>query len=329
VTDLSGWLINVVPFLFSLMVAYSGAVGVGLCLRTRSRLAWFVATCGSPLILLCPLLISPEHVILRAFAAVFATEAWFKLSDYRRHLSDDPRTDFHGFLRFLIPFPILLVVYSDKQRRLADTPLRRREAFRICSGTAAFAACFILIDLVAGIAAIQASFALDHAVKLGLFVLAIESLSQALFGLERLAGYEAPPIIRFSFLSRTPAEFWSRYNTRVHAWLWENVFRPSGGRRAPVRGVLLVFFASAVLHEFMFGIATSRFDGYQFTFFMLQAPAVLVSSKLERLARRWRIVGAVIAHGMTIGWFAVTSIFFFHGMNRVFPFVYASRPWLP
>jgi D-alanyl-lipoteichoic acid acyltransferase DltB (MBOAT superfamily) len=318
-------------FLFSLVVAYGGAVAAGLLFATCRKRAGLLAYSVLPALLLCPLLIPPDHVILRAFAAVLPTEAMFKLIDYGRQLRR-PGNDtvaFRDFLRFLVPFPILLVVFADKQQRFAEAPPRWREAVRVCSGAAVFATCFMIIHAVADIGAIRSSFALDHTVKLAVFVLAIESLSQALFGLERLAGYDAPPIIRRAFLSRTAAEFWRRYNTRVHAWLWENVFRPSGGRRAPVRGVLLTFFVSGILHEFMFGIATSRFDGYQFTFFMLQAPAVLLSPSLERLARRRTIIGPVVAHSLTVVWFAVTSVFFFHGMNRIFPFIYASQPWLP
>jgi hypothetical protein len=124
-------------------------------------------------------------------------------------------------------------------------------------------------------------------------------------------------------------EFWCRYNTRVHSWLYENIFLPSGGRRAPTRGILLTYFASAVLHELAFAMATSRLDGYQFTFFMLQAPAVLASRPLRRFAASHGIGGAILAHAFTVVWMGVTSIFFFHGVNRVFPFVYAAKPCLP
>ena len=82
------------------------------------------------------------------------------------------------------------------------------------------------------------------------FVLAIESLARALCGLERLAGFDTTPIIRNAYLSRTVSEFWRRYNSRIHDWLYRNVFQATGGRRAPVRSVLLVFLVICyVLHE--------------------------------------------------------------------------------
>jgi hypothetical protein len=331
VIPLRGWLFDLIPFVLSLVAAYGCAIGIGWFFPTRGRLAGFLAAGGLPVVLLCPLWIPSDRVMLRAFATVLATELMFKIIDYwRQSRSPGGQTlRFRDFLTFLVPFPALLVVFSEKQRRLAETPPRWREFLRVGGGVAVFATCFVILDAVAGIAAIRSCFALDHAVKLAIFVPAIESLSQALYGLERLAGFDTPPIIRFACLSRTVAEFWCRYNTRVHAWLQENVFRPSGGRGARVRGVLLVFLVSGLLHELIFGIATSRFDGYQFTFFMLQSPAVLLSPKLERLARRWRIIGPIVAHSLTVVWFAVTSVFVFQAVNRVFPFYYASQPWLP
>ncbi len=162
-----------------------------------------------------------------------------------------------------------------------------------------------------------------------LFVLAIESISQVLYGFERLAGCDVSPIIRRAFLSRSVSEFWRRYNGRVHDWLDRNVFRPSGGRRRPVRGVALVFLVSGLFHEVMFDVATSKITGYQLAFFLIQAPPALASRWLERLARRRGIAGRVVAHGLTILFLASSSIHFFRGVSDIFPFIYASKSPLP
>jgi D-alanyl-lipoteichoic acid acyltransferase DltB (MBOAT superfamily) len=161
------------------------------------------------------------------------------------------------------------------------------------------------------------------------FVVAIESLSRALCGLERLAGFDTSPIIRNAYLSRTVSEFWRRYNYRMHDWHYRNVFQPTGGRRAPVRSILIVFLVSGVLHELAFAVATSRLTGYQFAFFTIQGPAALASGRLERLARRGGLAGKIIAHGATILFVAVTSVLFFDGVSKIFPFVYASQSPLP
>ena len=92
---------------------------------------------------------------------------------------------------------------------------------------------------------------------------------------------------------------------------------------------MLVFLLSGLFHEVMFDIATSHVDGYQLAFFSLQVPAVLASGRLERLARRGGLVAKGVAHGLTILWMAATSVFFFRGVHRIFPFVYVSEPWLP
>ena len=149
-------------------------------------------------------------------------------------------------------------------------------------------------------ALVRSSFVLNHAVMLLTFVLAIESLSRALCGLERLAGFDTTPIIRNAYLSRTVSEFWRRYNYRMHDWLYRNVFQATGGRRAPVRSMLLVFLISGLFHEVAFALATSRLTGYQFAFFTIQGPAALASVRLERLARRGGIAGKITAHGATI-----------------------------
>jgi len=322
---------GILEFSLSVAAAYGYALAAWPILRMQHRTGLVCSACAGIAVLFCPLLIPSDKVILRALEAFLCIELMFKMLDYSRQ---ERRRGLGGYrfvdyLRFLIPFPVLLVVFRERERRLPKDRPYRREAIRVLLGAALFASGFVLVDVASQIPAIRSSFPLDHAAKLAIFVITIEALSNTACGLERLAGFDAIPVIRNGFLSQTVAEFWCRYNTRVHSWLDHNVFRPTGGRRAPVRGVLLAFFVSAILHELMFGIATSRFDGYQFTFFMLQAPAVLVSPPLRRFAKRTRIVGQAVAHGITVIWMCGTSVFFFHGVNRVFPFFYASQPWLP
>ncbi len=78
----------------------------------------------------------------------------------------------------------------------------------------------------------------------------------------------------------------------------------------------------------MFGIATSRFDGYQLLFFIVQIPAVIASRHLRRFAAKVGLPAIVLLRGITIIWMMGTSILFFHGVNRIVPF-YTATPWLP
>jgi hypothetical protein len=61
---------------------------------------------------------------------------------------------------------------------------------------------------------------------------------------------------------------------------------------------------------------------------MLQAPAVALSDWLRPRDRRTGPAMKTAARCLTILWFYVTSVLFFEGVNRIFPFVYASRSWL-
>ena len=259
-----------------------------------------------------------------------ATDLMFRMIDYYRHQrSASGAAGYRDYCRFLVPFPVLLVTLAEHRRRLLGNRLAWRDVVRVFGGAAGVATGFLLLALASEVGTIREHFLVDHVVKVAIFVLTIESISRFLYGLERLAGCNTAPIVQNAFLSRTVAEFWLRFNSRVHRWLYDNIFLPSGGRRAPTRGICLVFLVSALLHELPFGIATSRFDGYQFAFFMLQAPAVLASRSIERWAKRGGITAKVGAHSFAILWMVGSSVLFFHGVNKVFPFLYASESWLP
>lgn len=236
---------------------------------------------------------------------------------------------FADYVRFLAPFPHLLVVYRSWRAVIADPP-RGREVMRLLIGGGLFVLVAVLVKLCRHVDALRESFLLDHTVKFPLFIFAVEALSQALCAIERLAGFNTTPIVHWSFLSSTPADFWLRWNQRVHDWFYRNLFVPWGGLHAPVRGIVLVFLVSAVLHEVAFGIATSHWTGYQFAFFTLQIPVVLASRPLLSLAAKWGRAGTVSVHAVTIAWFYVTSTLFLYGGNQALPWFdfYASNPWL-
>jgi hypothetical protein len=321
----------VVAFLAAAAAAYALALALYPISRLRAR--WVLPLCGvlTAATLGTPLLISAQQVVPRAFAALIAVDVFFKLVDFTRLRIRGPTAEigWSEFCQFLVPLPVLLVVHHRKRRsRTGDRPWVGGFV-RFAAGGSLFAACVAALLMAGDSAALRRSFLLDHVAKVILFLIAIESLSQGFWGLERLAGFDCGPIIAQSFLARTPSEFWRRYNQRVHDWLYFNVFVPAGGARAPVRGAIAVFLVSAALHELMFGIATSRFDGYQGAFFLLQAPAVILSGRAARRADSWGMAQTTLARAATALWLAVTSILFLHGVDRVFPMVYVSRPWLP
>ena len=319
------------PLLLAWAAAYGcAAVAPILRLRSRGRPAALAAWCLVPVVLACPLLIPSASPGLRAASAVISADIAFKMVDYfRRWDRLDRRSILRDYFGLLIPFPIFAVVHPDHRRRRPRPEDPWPHVVRLGVGAAGFVGAVLGLRILSGRALVRSSFAVNHAAMLLTFVVAIESLSRALFGLEHLAGFDTTPIVRNAFRARTVGEFWRRYNGRVHDWLERNVFRPSGGRRAPARSVVLVFLVSGAFHELMFGIATARFTGYQLAFFALQAPATLASGRLERIARGGGMAGRLLAHGTTILFLAVTSVLFFDGVRRVFPFIYASRSPLP
>jgi hypothetical protein len=306
------------------------AVTCLMLVRNVSRGKRAIGWSAGLLLALCPLLIPANEVIARALVSVPCADAWFRSVDFARVLSRRRATSpsLSQCLEFLIPFPTFLAVFDDRKRRASMT-IESIELRRVAIAGSLVIIELGLLHLLFDVPALQASFILDHIVKLLLFVATTETLSQLALGLEHLAGFDTVPIIRGAILSQTVGEFWCRYNTRVHRWLQYNVFLPCGGLKSPVRGVMLAFFISAVFHELMFGIATSRFDGYQFAFFMLQAPAVLISQTIERLRFKYGAVISAVNRMLTIAWFVVSSMLFFHGVDRVFHLVYTSQPWLP
>jgi hypothetical protein len=319
-----GWLLLALTAQYGIAFAI---VLAGLCTRGRSlaTLGWCAAIgCVS-----CPLLIPAYHVGLRAVAVLASVELIFKIADFLRgHRGDWDRHTAGEYCRFLIPFPVLAVVYPDHRRRLNRPDPAWPHILRIVVGSACAAAGLILVRSIAMTAVVRSHPMLDHVIRVAFFVPVIESLSRVVYGFERLAGFDTKPIVRNAYVSRTAAEFWQRYNYRVHDWLWRNVFRPAGGRRAPVRSVLVVFVVSGVMHELAFALATSRFTGYQFAFFAIQGPAALASRPMERLARSG-IAGRVAAHSLTILFLAVTSVLFFHGVSKVFPQILVNGSPLP
>jgi D-alanyl-lipoteichoic acid acyltransferase DltB (MBOAT superfamily) len=237
----------------------------------------------------------------------------------------DRSLTFHEYLWFLVPFPSLAVVYPNHKRRLAKPDNPWPQLIRLILGVAGVTAGFALTSAARHASLLQSHFVLDHCCKIVLFLVTIESLSRVLFALGRLAGFATTPVIENSFMARSPAEFWRRYNRRVHDWMFLNIFLPAGGRSAPTRGVIAVFVFSAALHEAAFAIATSRVEGLQASFFLLQIPGVLASGTLERFSRRG-VVGRVVAHAFTIIYMGATSALFFTSLSRVFPFIYAGGP---
>ena len=112
-------------------------------------------------------------------------------------------------------------------------------------------------------------------------MLTIISGLTALAALWRLSGGSARDYMDRPFSARTPAEFWRRYNRNMQQFFWQDIFKASGGFRAPIRTTLLVFALSALMHELIFSVAIGRVQGYQTAFFAVQGVAAALTARIK------------------------------------------------
>lgn len=314
-------------FALAVIAAYAVGIGFWFVFRAATRPRWAAVVIAIVLLSSVPLFVPFTSVRLRALVAFLSTDVLCKLVDAARRVREyqSPAATFADWLRFLVPFPVLLVTGEERQAaRQLTTPLPVA-AVRAGIGLVLFLLCWVVLFTLHPNPVLKSSFALDHVVKMTLFVGTLEVISLLALGLDRLAGFETRPLMNRIWAARTPAEFWLRYNTRIHAWLTRNLFIPIGGFRRPVMGVVVVFFVSALLHEVAFDLALSRVDGSQFLFFLLQIPAVLLSPALERFAKSGGRLTRVMAHIATIAWLVLTAVLFFRGVGQIFPFFYSAE----
>ena len=303
----------------ALGLACTAAFAVAACFfpalawARRARAVAFVAL--APFVLLTPLLLPAERRLARYLAAVFATVLAVKLYDLQAHGA--PRTTLRAYLTLLAnPFGLILRKLDIKRRPPARVDLAQ---FGLGLAGAVGGAC-----LLAGAFAVdwrRLPFALEYVAWVLAFYVALLPPLSAAAAAWRLLGGAGLDVMNRPWLARTPADFWRRYNRPMQQFFWEDVFKPVGGLRAPVRATLLVFVVSAVLHEYVFGIAIGRVQGYQTAFFMLQGAAVAATARVK--ARGWRALPWAAG---TLGFNLVSSVLFFASMNGLVPFYSRGFP---
>jgi hypothetical protein len=292
---------------FAAATCFFPALGWG----RRARALAFVAL--APLVLLTPLLLPADRRLLRYLAAVLATVLAVKLYDLQAHGAPGPTL--RAYLTLLAnPFGLILRKLDVKRRPPARADLAQ---LGLGLGGAVGGAC-----LLAGAFAVdwvRLPFALEYlAWVLGVYAVLLPPLAAAAAGW-RLLGGAGLDVMNRPWLARTPADFWRRYNLPMQQFFYEDVFKPAGGLRAPVRATLLTFAVSAVIHEYIFGVALGRVQGYQTAFFLLQGVAVAATARAK--PRGW---GAAVWAACTWAFLLASSVLFFASMNGVVPLF--SRP---
>ncbi len=124
-------------------------------------------------------------------------------------------------------------------------------------------------------------------------------------GMSKLFGLELMPNFSTPFISRSPSEFWSRWNITLSRWFGDYVYIPLGGSRGPlwftVRNLLITMVLSGLWH------------GAGWTFLLWGAIHGVYLAAFHALRHAVPRVAAALATGgwQWLGWlttFAVTTI---------------------
>lgn len=303
---------GLLAFVLPCVVATAGFPVVGQS-GARGRL-WFCLLCA--VMASSPGTIPVEYRLLRFLAAMSVVILSAKLYDVRFDLLHGTGVRFREYLTFL-GNPFVLV-----RRRLAaeQRPARASDLRRLVAG---------LCGLVAGVAAgrqvfvtdwSKVPFLLEHSAKLiALYVPLLSGLSAG-GAAWRLLGGSARDYMDRPYLARTPADFWRRYNRNMQQFFLEDVLKPLGDRLGRSGKIMIIFSLSALLHEYVFGIAIGRVQGYQTAFFLLQGIAVAGTTRVR--PRGWRAITWAIGTALFV---LLSSTLFFASMQGVVPFY--SRPF--
>ena len=162
-------------------------------------------------------------------------------------------------------------------------------------------------------------FALEHGVKVAVTYSAVVSLTGLGAIAYRLLGGVALDFMASPAAAPTPAEFWRRWNRPAQQFLQEYAFRPAGGLHHPIRATLVTFAVSAVVHEYVFGIAAGQFQGWQALFFLSQGVAATLTFR-SRPTGWSRAIGTFL----TISFNLAAAVLFFKSVNMILPF-YSPR----
>lgn len=299
-------------FVLPCVVATTGYPVVGQR-GARGRL-WFCLLCAA--MAFSPLTIPVEYRLLRFLAAMSVVILGAKLYDLRFDLLHGRGVRFREYLTFLAN-PFIVV-----RRRLAfePHPARASDVRGLVVG---------LCGLATGVAAgrqvfitdwSKVPFLLEHSAKLiALYVPLLSGLSAGAAGW-RLLGGSARDYMKRPYLARTPADFWRRYNRNMQQFFLEDVFKPMDGRLGRSGKIMIIFSLSALLHEYVFGIATGRVQGYQTAFFLLQGIAVAGTTRMR--PGGWRAITWATGTALFV---LLSSTLFFASMQGVVPFY--SRPF--
>jgi hypothetical protein len=294
-------------------VALAAALAFYPALRLTGRGRTLACLVCSAAVGVSPCLIPLEANPLRFLASLFAITLLVKLYDLHRSAPLALRLSLWGYLAYL-PNGFWLVLRREPSRPPMPLDLRRL-GFRAPAALASVLLCV-------GLYRVNWStvwFPLEHVLKVAAVASAVVLLTKAAAAASRLLGGVALDFMNNPLVAPTPADFWRRWNVPAQQFLNEYTFQPAGGPRRAVRATLVTFAVSGLVHEYVFGVASGRVQGWQLLFFMLQGVAVVATMRIRPRGR------------ITLLWVAGTWVFnlassalFFLSVNQVLPFYRVS-----
>ncbi|MBC8116059.1 MAG: hypothetical protein H7062_16855, partial [Candidatus Saccharimonas sp.] len=246
-------------FLLAFVTAVMAAVAFFPALSlSRSKRRAILLAVDVP-ILLSPLWIPAEVPLARFLAMLIAIALFVKLYDLHVAADREPRPTWRTFIAWLPNLSSIVLRKLDREPR----PARSTNLRRLAWGSVGFVPGCVLLIVLSRIDWSGLPFLVEHSAKvLALFLTLVPAMS-ALVSILRLMGARARDPMDNPFAARTPADFWRRYNRPTQQFFYEDIFKPAGGLRSPIRATLITFAVSAVIHEYVFSIVIGRVEGYQ------------------------------------------------------------------
>jgi hypothetical protein len=297
-------------------VAFGAALGFYPFRRPQSRCRTIAWIASSAVAALSPCLIALDSKPLRFVASLIAITVLVKLYDVYREPRLAQRRSVHFYLANLLNGYWL--VLRDEPR---PVPVSRDLKHLVWAVPATS------LSILLGVILWQQDwssvpFAIEHALKSAVVVVAVVLGGNALARVYRLLGGAALDPMSNPIAAATPAEFWRRWNRPAQQFLMHYVFTPAGGVRRAVRATLATFGVSGLVHEYVFGIAAGRIQGYQLLFFVLQGCAVVATMRTRPLGR----LSSLLWVAGTLVFNLSTSVLFFRSVDAVIPFYWPRSP---
>jgi hypothetical protein len=296
-------------------VAFAAAVAFYPARRKGGRgRTWAWLAC-SAVVALSPCLVPLGAKPVRFVASLTAITILVKLYDVYMECRLAQHMSLQSYLAYL-PNGFWLVLRKEPSRVPLVRDLRRL--------TWAVPALLVLMLLGVGLWRQDWSavpFALEHALKVSLVVLAVVLIANALAAAYRLLGGRALDFMNNPIAASTPADFWRRWNRPAQQFLSEYIFMPAGGLRKPVRATLVTFGVSGLVHEYVLGIAAGSVQGWQILFFTVQGCAVVATTHTRPTGRTQSLwIAATVVFNLS------TSVLFFQSVDAVLPFYWPRSP---